>query len=211
MSGDIQRIRDALFFIPVGGHDDRVRMAFAIKSEVGDAGFDLWNEWYERRGDAYDPGEARATWKSASATGKVTIGTLFYEAKANGWRDDGGYQKPTPEAHAERERIAAQRAAHDEAEIARERADTAKKAQAIWKAATDPVDNPYLLRKRVAPTATLREVEAATAAKIMGYWPNSGGEQLAGRLLVVPVMQAEPWSHRRFGRPWQLSGNTSCR
>jgi putative DNA primase/helicase len=68
----------------------------------------------------------------------VTAGTLFHEAKANGWRDDGMHQKPTPEEIAERRRIAAERAAQEEAEIARERADTAAKAAAIWKAATDP-------------------------------------------------------------------------
>jgi putative DNA primase/helicase len=41
----------------------------------------------------------------------------------------GAYQKPTPEELAERRRIAAERAAKEEAEIARERADTAKKAR----------------------------------------------------------------------------------
>jgi putative DNA primase/helicase len=191
MNGDIQRIREALHFIPVGGHDERVRMAFAIKSEVGDAGFDPWNEWYELRGDAYDPGEARSTWKSASASGKVTAGTLFYEAKSNGWRDDGTYQKPTPEELAERKRMAVERARQEEAEITRERADTAKKAAAIWKAGTDPANNPYLSRKRVSPTTTLREIDAETAAAILGYPPKSGGELLVGRLLVVPVKQGD--------------------
>jgi putative DNA primase/helicase len=53
-------------------------------------------------------------WKSIRAGGKVTIGTLFYEAKANGWRDDGMHQKPTPEELAERKRIALGRAAQEE-------------------------------------------------------------------------------------------------
>ena len=63
--------------------------------------------------------------------GKVTVGTLFHEAKANGWRDDGSYSEPTPEEIAERRRIAAERAAKEEAEIACERAETARKAAAI--------------------------------------------------------------------------------
>ena len=37
--------------------------------------------------------------------------------------------------------------------------------------------------------ATLREIDAGAAAEILGYPPKSGGEQLIGRLLVVPVKQ----------------------
>ena len=93
MNGDLQRIGDALQFVPVGGHDERVRVAFMLKSELGDTGRDLWDEWRDGRGDD----EAASVWKSASETGPLKIGTLFHEAKANGWRDEGSYQKPTPE------------------------------------------------------------------------------------------------------------------
>ena len=133
MMNDIDRIREALQFIPTGGHDERFRIGCMVKSELGDTGRDLWDEWRDGRGDD----EAASVWKSISETGALKIGTLFHEAKANGWRDDGGYQKPTPEELAERKRIAAERAVQEEAEIARERADTAKKAAAILKAATE--------------------------------------------------------------------------
>jgi putative DNA primase/helicase len=188
MRNDCDRIREALQFIPVGGHGERVRVAFMLKSELGEAGRELWDQWREGRGDD----EAAPVWKSASEAGPLTIGTLFHEAKANGWRDDGRYQKPTPEELAERGRIAAQRAAQEEAEIARERAVTKEKAAAILKAATEAkADHPYLERKQVAPVATLREIEASAAAAILGYEPKSGGEPLAGRLLVVPVKQGD--------------------
>jgi putative DNA primase/helicase len=122
----------------------------------------------------------------------VSIGTLFYEAKANGWRDDGRHQKPTPEELAERRRDAEERDAKDATETARERADTAKKAAAILKAATEAnPDHPYLVRKKVSPTATLREIDTGAAAVILGYSPKSGGDLLAGRLLVVPVKQGD--------------------
>jgi putative DNA primase/helicase len=174
--------------MPVGGHDERVRVGCMVKSELGDTGRDLWDEWRGDRGND----EAASVWKSISETGKLTIGTLFYEAKANGWRDDGMHQKPTPEEIAERRRIAAERAAKEEAEIARERADTAKNAAAILKAATEAkADHPYLVRKRVSPVATLREIGAGAAAAILGYPPKSGGDLLAGRLLVVPVKQGD--------------------
>lgn len=191
MMTDIDRIREALQFIDASDRETWLRMGMAIKSELADTGFDLWEAW-SLQAESFNTKDARDVWKSIRAGGKVTIGTLFYEAKANGWRDDGGHQMPTPEELAERRRIAAERAAKEEAEIARERADTAKKAAAILKAATEAkADHPYLSRKRVSPVATLREIDAGAAAAILGYPPKSGGDQLAGRLLVVPVKQGE--------------------
>jgi len=188
MSKDLDRLREALQFIPTGGHDERFRIGCMVKSELGDTGRDLWDEWRDGRGDD----EAASVWRSISETGALKIGTLFHEAKQNGWRDDGGYQKPTPEELAERRRIAAERSAKEEEGITRERADTAKKAAAILKAATAAkADHPYLRRKRVSPVATLREIDASAAAAILGYVPKSGGEPLFGRLLVVPVKQGD--------------------
>lgn len=186
MRNDIERIREALPFIPVGGHDERFRIGCMLKSELGDNGRDLWNEWRNGRGDD----EAASVWKSISETGALTIGTLFHEAKANGWSDDGRYKKPTSQELAERQLIAAERAAKEEIEIVRERADTTKKAAVLLKAAIEAkADHPYLVRKQVSPVATLREIDAGEAATILGYVPKSGGDQLTGRLLVVPVKQ----------------------
>jgi len=193
MMTDIDRIREALQFIDASDRETWLRMAMAIRSEFPDTGFDLWEAW-SLQAESFNTKDARDVWKSIRAGGKVTIGTLFYEAKANGWRDDGMHQKPTPEELSERRRIAAERAAKEEAEIARERADTAKNATAILKAkaTTDAkADNPYLVRKRVSPVATLREIDAGAAAAILGYAPNCRGDLLAGRLLVVPVKQGD--------------------
>ena len=81
----------------------------AIKSELGDTGFDAWESW-SQQADSFDGKDARDVWKSIRAGGKVTVGTLFYEARANGWRDDGTRRKPTPKELAGRRRIAAERA-----------------------------------------------------------------------------------------------------
>ena len=184
------KVLEALQFIPVGGHEVRFRIACMLKSELGDTGRDLWDQWRDGRGDD----EADSVWKSISETGPLKIGTLFHEAKQKGWRDEGRYAKPTPEEIAERKGIAAERAAQEEAEIARERADTARKAAAILKAEATTeakTDNPYLVRKQVSPLATLREIDAGAAAAILGYAPSCRGELLAGRLLVVPVKQGD--------------------
>ncbi|WP_374338970.1 DUF3987 domain-containing protein [Leeia sp.] len=188
---DIERIREALQFIDPSDREIWLRMGMAIKSELADAGFDVWKAW-SMQAESFNAKDARDVWKSIRAGGKVTIGTLFYEAKANAWRGDGMQQKPTPEELAERRRFAAERGAHEEAEINRERANTAKKAAAILKAATEAkADHPYLSRKRVSPVATLREIDAGAAAAILGYPPKSSGDLLVGRLLVVPVKQGD--------------------
>ena len=191
MRNDMERIREALHFVPATDRETWLRMGMAIKSEIGDPGFHVWDEW-SQQAESYDASDAKDVWKSIRPSGKVTAGTLFYEAKGNGWRDVGGYRGPTPEERAEREREAAQCAAHDEAEVAREQQSTAAKAAAIWKAATEArADHPYLTRKRIFPAATLREIEAGAAAAILGYAPKSGGDRLAGRLLVIPVKRGE--------------------
>ena len=184
MNSPADRIREALRFIPVGGHDERVRVAFMLKSELGEAGRDLWDEWRGDRGDD----DAAPVWKSASETGPLKIGSLFHEAKSHGWQDDGMHRKPTAEEVAENRREAAERAVIEKAEASKQRADTAAKATAIWKAAkAAQADHAYLVRKQVSPVATLREIDASAAAGILGYSLKSNGVPLAGLLLVIPV------------------------
>jgi putative DNA primase/helicase len=186
-TNDIDRVRHALSFIPAEDRDIWVRMGMAVKAGLGESGFELWNEW-SQQAESYTARDARDVWNSFHADGKVTLGTLFHEAKENGWRDDGAYAQPTAEELAERRRDAMMRAAQEEAEISRERTGAAAWATAIWAAgAGAESDHPYLTRKQVAAVATLREIDAEAAAAIVGYVPKSGGEPLAGRLLVVPV------------------------
>ena len=191
MMTDIDRIREALQFIDPSDRKTWVEMGMAIHAEFADAGFDLWDAW-SQQAENYKASSARDVWRGFRTGGGKNIGSLIREAKANGWRDDGMHQKPTPEELAERRRIAAERALIEEAEIARERADTSKKAAAILKAATEAkADHPYLVRKRASPVATLREIDAGAAAAILGYAPKSGGDLLTGRLLGVPVKQGD--------------------
>ena len=182
---DKERARDALQYIPTGGHDERVRVACMLRSGLGEEGRDLWNDHCGDRGRD----ESNSVWKSAEPkTGGLTISTLFYEAKQNGWSGSGTYQKPSPAELAERKRIADEREAKEQAQIEAERLTTATKAASIWEAATTArEDHPYLVRKAVSPVATLREIDASAAVAILGYAPKSGGEPLTGRLLVVPV------------------------
>lgn len=70
---------------------------------------------------------------------------------------------------------------------ARRKQAGAKKALAAWKAGRKPEDHPYLVKKGVEAVDTLRELDAARAAEVLGYKPKSEGQPLAGRLLLAPV------------------------
>jgi putative DNA primase/helicase len=210
---DADRIFSALTYIDAADRDLWLKMGMAIKSELGEHGFDAWDAWGQTA-DNYSATDSKTVWRSIRPDGKVGIGSLFHEAKQCGWQDDGRRHTLTPAEIAERQRAAAERAAADAAEIERERAETAATATAILKPATAVTgENPYLARKRASPTATLREIDAGTAATILGYTPKSGGEPLEGRLLVVPVKQGDKVSTLELidgkGRKTALAGRGS--
>ena len=184
---DIERIREALNFIPAHDRETWLRTGMGIKSEFGEDGFDVWDSWSQQDA-SYERRAARNVWKSIRPNGKVTVGTVFHLAKAHGWPDDGTIRVPTADELAERRRTAAARAAHDDGEIARERAQAAKWAAAVWSAACQcTAENPYLQRKNVAPVATLREIDATKLPPLIGYVPKCNDEPLNGRLLVAPI------------------------
>lgn len=155
-------IADALSFIPPGqiGHDERVRVAFAVFDALGASGGDLWKEWAGRREGANALGD-NSTWNNLKP-GRVKVSTLFHIAKAHGFR----FPKPaadgtTPRAgraaltadelaaqHAEREA----REAAEAAALLAEHQEAARRCVALWDGASDTppaAGCPYLIRKGV--------------------------------------------------------------
>jgi len=184
---DYERARSALAFIPPDDRDMWVSMGMALKDGFGEEGFDLWDAW-SRQSDRYNERDTRDVWRSLKAGRGITLGTLFHEAKAHGWRDDGTHRQPTPEELEARRRQAAERAAKEETRKSREHTEAAKKARALWADATSVREaHPYLARKGVPSVPSLREIDAGVAAAILGYAPKSRDEPLTGRLLIVPV------------------------
>jgi putative DNA primase/helicase len=152
IAAELGRTRSALFFLSADmPRDDWVEIAMAVKAELGEGGFELFDEW-SRQSDRYVARDTRDTWKSCKSNGGISGATLFFQAKSIGWRDDGAYQKPTAEEIGERRRIAAERAAKEEA---RDHAGAASKAREAWKAAQPaPGDHPYLIHKRITAHGT---------------------------------------------------------
>jgi putative DNA primase/helicase len=73
-----QRIEAALACIPADlPRAEWARIAAALKHELGDCGFDLFDAW-SQRGQSYKAADARSTWRSLSASGGITIATLFH-------------------------------------------------------------------------------------------------------------------------------------
>ncbi len=83
-SDERSRTQDALAHIPADDRDLWVRVGMAIKSALGDDGFTLWDEW-SRTSERYRETDACSVWRSISADGGVTLGTLFFEAEKYGY------------------------------------------------------------------------------------------------------------------------------
>ena len=86
----LDRLNGALAVIPADDRDIWIRIGLALRQELGtDTGYELWLAW-SRKSIKFDQDDAQATWHSFKdqATGAaVTLGTVFYLAKENGWVD----------------------------------------------------------------------------------------------------------------------------
>lgn len=179
-------IRTALSFVPSHDRDVWLNMGMAVKSELGDSGFDLWDEW-SGQDATYNPKAAKAVWKSIKLSGGIGIGTLIFEAKQHGFQFNGTGQRqaPDPAELAERQRL------QQEAETARQaNADQAAKQSAIiWGNAQHVLIHAYSEKKRIVPQPG--KMQFADAAECKGwFWTtNDNGElvELTGKLLVLPI------------------------
>jgi hypothetical protein len=86
---ELADIESALQFVPPEDRDLWVKMAMAVKAEVGDDGFSLWDYW-SRTAESYKDADARAVWRSVGGSG-IGVGSLIYEAKQRGWSKFSDY------------------------------------------------------------------------------------------------------------------------
>lgn len=146
------RIRSALSYIPATmARAEWARIGMAIKSELGDDGFDLFEDW-SLSVDGISLSDIKSTWKSIkpSAGGKsVGLGTLIYEAKKGGWKQDSSYKAPTAAEIAERKAVRERKEAERALEEAQEHASAAQFAAELWAKGRPADDHPYLQRKGV--------------------------------------------------------------
>ncbi|WP_031358720.1 PriCT-2 domain-containing protein [Caballeronia sordidicola] len=204
------RVRSALSVIPADDYNTWVDMAFALKHGFGDAGFEIWDEWSRTAGN-YNERSARTTWRSAKELGGKTLATLFWLARQHGFELKRTHYPdrmatalaPSPDVPERRVR--------DEARQQARHAAVAREAQETWQWAR-PVgpEHPYLIRKHLEPTRSLRELEALELHVLLGYVPTSKEQPLMGRVLLVPCWIGEAISTLELidenGRKSSLAG-----
>ncbi|WP_213762418.1 PriCT-2 domain-containing protein [Caballeronia sp. dw_19] len=185
------RVRAALAVIPADDYDKWVDMAFALKHGFGDAGFEIWDEWSGTAGN-YNERSARTTWRSARESGGKTLASLFWLARQHGFDlKRTHYPDRMATALAPHPDVLEWRA-RDEARQQARHAEVAREAQEIWQWAR-PVgpEHPYLVRKQLESTRSLRELEAPELHVLLGYVPASEEQPLMGRVLLVPCWIGE--------------------
>lgn len=145
---DIDDIRSALSYIDSHDRDTWWQVGAAVKDELGENGYDLWDEW-SQRADSYSARDAKSTWKSLKP-GMWHIETVWKLARQNGWQPAKPYTPPSAEelerrkAESEAKRLAAER----------ERQQTQQKvkitAQKIWQSSRPAsLIHPYLAAKGI--------------------------------------------------------------
>ena len=174
---DYQETAAALSYIPVpSSHDEWYRYAIAIKSALGEDGFDLWDDW-SRRGESYDPRQTRAVWKSANPrAGGITWRTLMKSARENGYKSERRYTPPDAAQVAAQKQREREQAARAEQEQAAQHRAAERTAYGIWTNArpADP-SHPYLQNKGINNPEILRSIRQ--------------NEYNGQRQLVIPLYQ----------------------
>lgn len=147
-------IRNALSYIDSHDRETWIQVGAALKDELGEEGFNLWDSW-SQGADNYNARDAKTAWKSFKP-GLVHIGSLFYHARANGYRPDKPYTPLPPEEQA---RIRAEREATrlaEEQARAERREQVKHLAQRIWAGATPAdINHPYLAAKGITGAAAI--------------------------------------------------------
>lgn len=134
---DYDNIQNALNHIDPQDRETWFRMGAAIKDELGENGFEMWDNW-SRQADNYKQTDAQSVWKSIK-TGHIHIATLFKVARENGYCPEHPYTPPSPETLAQRAQIAQEKQRAEAERIAQAHAKAEKAAYGIWKNAS-PAD-----------------------------------------------------------------------
>jgi putative DNA primase/helicase len=148
-------------------------MGMAVKSELGDDGFEIWDKW-SQAGATYKERDAQSVWRSIKPGGGVTLGTLFHEATANGWQSDGQINRLSTEENEIRKQQDAKRTTKAEAEKQARQKEAARTALEILKNANgDPASHQYSIKKCVSFGNLIKR----------GTWPQRGWTDA----LLMPV------------------------
>ncbi len=81
----VNELRSALAFINSDDRDTWLKVGMALKStSAGQQAYGLWTEW-SQQSSKYDPRDQQRTWQNFHLNGSVSLSTIFWMAKQNGW------------------------------------------------------------------------------------------------------------------------------
>lgn len=147
----LQDIESALYCVSPVDREMWIRMGMAVKNELGEGGFDLWNAW-SQQADNYQEKAARSSWKSFKPGIGPTIASLIYEAKQNGWSPKQDLRKKTQEEIEKQQALLRKKAEQEAIKQANIQQSAAQRAQQEWNQATplQGSNHPYLQKKNIA-------------------------------------------------------------
>lgn len=139
----------ALSYLDYNDRKEWYEMAFAIRSEFGADGFDVWDSWgsqYAR----YNKDEAKQQWRSAKPGGGINVGTLIHRAQSLGFafNDNDCVEISQDEIDARKAKREADEKKYN-AEIKQIRGEVARIANDAWNNSIPAYEHPYTTRKGV--------------------------------------------------------------
>ena len=171
---DIDEIRIALNHLDAHSREMWVKMGAAIKDELGEQGFDIWDKW-SQNSDNYSARAAKDVWKSLKR-GNIHINTLFYEARNAGYKPNKPYIPPSAEEVARRKAEAEQRRLAEAEATRKTHSKAEKSAQQIWaKNKPASASHPYLVKKGITDPAIIGQLRQ--------------GKYKGNDNLLIPVLQ----------------------
>ncbi len=150
MSPSVETLHAALNSIPADDRETWVRMGMAIKSELDEAGFELWDTW-SQQAQSYKESDARAVWRSVRPNGGITVASLYHKARQHGWQ---GKSKSAPEINQAAQEKRAARVALDET-LRQLCVDEAIRAASKMVSEAKLTYHPYLADKGLSGVRTL--------------------------------------------------------
>lgn len=188
----IETIATALSYVPAHDREVWVRMAMAIKDELGEAGKQIWIDW-SATDKSFHPADADQVWKSvrAGGSGRVGIGSLIQAAKDNGYDPKTRPHRISDEELQERVRRREEEAERERLETERRHARAAGEAEEIFSAASPDgvLSHPYIVRKSISAPGGVRVGRYRRWFRAEGE--SSGSVVEVSEALLIPLRDAD--------------------
>lgn len=83
-NASLVRADEILKYVDNQDYQTWISVGMALKSEFGDAGFNLWDAWSANGFSQHNSRECKAKWRSFKNIRSITMGTIMHHAKASG-------------------------------------------------------------------------------------------------------------------------------